>query len=374
MKDLLDGIEDILLMGPGPSHVPPEIYRAMTCKTLGYLDPYFIEIMDEIQILLRKLFMTRNTVTFPVSGTGSSGMETCFVNLIEPKDSVLILANGIFGKRMIEVASRLRANVNYLEFEWGTPILEETVIEELSNRDYKIIAAVHGETSTGVKNPIEGLAKAVNETDSLFLVDCVTSLGGMEVNVDKWGLDAVYSGSQKCLSCPPGLAPISFSERAVSAVLNRKERVPNFYFDVNLISQYWSGEKKRVYHHTAPSNMLYAFYRALQLIFNEGIENVFKRHLDAHNELVRRFEELNLEFLVEKPNRLPMLNAVKIPKNIHDVETRNYLRFNQKIEIGGGLGPLAGKIWRIGLMGHAARVENVVRLSEVLGQVVKNDN
>ncbi|MFX0181645.1 MAG: pyridoxal-phosphate-dependent aminotransferase family protein [Candidatus Hodarchaeota archaeon] len=373
MKNLLDGIEEILLMGPGPSHVPPEIYDAMTRKTLGYLDPYFIEIMDEIQILLRKLFNTKNTVTFPVSGTGSSGMESCFVNLIEPKDPVLILVNGVFGKRMIEVASRLQANVNHIEFEWGTPILEDRVEEEISKQDYKVIAAVHAETSTGVKNPIENIAKIVKDTQSLFLVDCVTSLAGTQVNVDDWGLDAVYSGSQKCLSCPPGLAPVSFSEEAFSTVLNRKEKVPNFYLDVSLICQYWSGEKKRVYHHTAPSNMLYAFYQALQLVFNEGIDNVFKRHIDCHNELAKRLEEMDLQLIVKKPHRLPMLNAVRIPDNVDDVKTRKVLRDNHKIEIGGGLGPLAGKIWRIGLMGHTARLGNVERLTEALKKILKNN-
>jgi alanine-glyoxylate transaminase/serine-glyoxylate transaminase/serine-pyruvate transaminase len=373
MKNLLDDIEEILLMGPGPSHVPPEIYEAMTYKTLGYLDPYFIEIMDEIQTLLRKLFMTNNAVTFPVSGTGSSGMETCLVNLIEPKDPVLILVNGVFGRRMIEVASRLRANVNHIEFEWGTPILEDKVEDELSKQDYRIVAAVHGETSTGVKNPIEKIAKLVKETDSLFLVDCVTSLGGMQVNVDEWGLDAVYSGSQKCLSCPPGLAPVTFSEKAFSAILNRKEKVPNFYLDVGLISQYWSGEKKRVYHHTAPSNMLYAFYKALQLVFNEGIENVFNRHVDSHNELVKKLEEMDLQLMVDKPYRLPMLNAVRIPKNVDDARTRHILREKHKIEIGGGLGPLVGKIWRIGLMGNTARVENVEKLTHRLQEIIKSN-
>ncbi|MFW9779557.1 MAG: pyridoxal-phosphate-dependent aminotransferase family protein [Candidatus Heimdallarchaeota archaeon] len=371
MKNLLDGIEEILLMGPGPSHVPPEVYKAMTCKTLGYLDPYFILIMDEIQYLLRKLFMTDNEATYPVSGTGSSGMETCLVNLIEPKDRVLILVNGVFGKRMIEVASRLGANVSHIEFKWGTPILEDKIEDELSKRDYKIIAAVHGETSTGVKNPIENIVKLVKETDSLFLVDCVTTLGGMQVNVDKCGLDAVYSGSQKCLSCPPGLAPVTFSEKAFSSVLERKEKVPSFYFDASLANRYWSGEEKRIYHHTAPSNMIYGLYQALQLVFNEGIQNVFKRHIDSHNELVKRLEEMDLQLMVDKPHRLPMLNTVRIPEGVDDVKIRRILREHYKIEIGGGLGPLAGKIWRIGLMGHTATLQNVERLTETLKHVIK---
>ncbi len=366
MNNLLDGIEEILLMGPGPSCVPPEVYKALSCKTLGHLDPYFIKIMDEIQALLQKLMNTQNKLTLPISGTGSSGMETCFVNLIEDQDTVLILKNGVFGVRMEEVASRLGAQVDVIEFEWGTPVKPEMVKEKLEDKSYKIVAMVHAETSTGVKNPVEKISKLLSDTDSLFLVDSVTGFGGIEVRVDDWGIDAFYSGTQKCLSCPPGLAPVSFSDRAFSVITNRKTKVPNWYLDMSLIGQYWQKERKRAYHHTAPINMLYGLYQALLLIFEEGVENVFKRHLENHIILKEGLEGLGLNMYVEEPYRLPMLNAVTIPEGADDAKVRQGLRNDFKIEIGAGLGPLAGKIWRIGLMGHTARAENVDRFLKAL--------
>ncbi|MHA1884160.1 MAG: pyridoxal-phosphate-dependent aminotransferase family protein, partial [Promethearchaeota archaeon] len=257
MSNLLNDIEEILLMGPGPSCVHPKVYEALSRKTLGHLDPHFIKIMDEIKELLKKLINTNNNLTLPLSGTGSAGMEACFVNLIEPKDKVLILINGVFGKRMQEVGIRLGADVDTLEFEWGTPIQTKLVQEKLSDNTYKLIAAVHAETSTGVRNPIEEIGKITDNSGSFFLVDAVTSLGGTEVKMDDWSIDALYSGSQKCLSCPPGLAPSSFSDRAFDSIMNRKSKVPNWYLDMSLIGQYWQKERKRVYHHTAPINMLY---------------------------------------------------------------------------------------------------------------------
>ncbi|MHA1804611.1 MAG: pyridoxal-phosphate-dependent aminotransferase family protein [Promethearchaeota archaeon] len=370
MKNLLDGIEEVLLMGPGPSCVPPEVYKALSCKTLGHLDPYFIKIMDEIQILLQQLMNTRNRLTLPISGTGSAGMETCFVNLIEPNDPVLILTNGVFGMRMQEVAERLRAQVDNIDFEWGTPVIPRVVEEKVNEKDYKIIAVVHAETSTGVKNPIEALSKIVKKTNALFLVDTVTSLGGIEVKVDEWAMDAVYSGTQKCLSCPPGLSPVSFSDKAFTKITHRETKVPNWYLDMSLISQYWSGERARVYHHTAPINMLYALYQALLLIFEERLEKVYKRHEENHIRLKEGLEELGLEMYVEEGYRLPMLNAVKIPEGVDDLKVRSTLLKEHKIEIGGGLGPLAGKIWRIGLMGHGARSENVDRLLKALKTIL----
>jgi len=370
MKNLLDDIEEILLMGPGPSCVPPEVYKAISQMTIGHLDPHFIKIMDEIQVLLHKIMNTKNKLTLPISGTGSSGMETCFVNLIEPKDPVLILTNGVFGIRMQDVAGRLGAEVDNIDFEWGTPVKPEVVKEKLEAKSYKIVAVVHAETSTGVKNPVDQIGKLVRNSNSMFLVDTVTSLGGMEVKVDEWGIDAVYSGSQKCLSCPPGLAPVSFSDRAFSKTSNRATKVPNWYLDMNLIGQYWSGERKRVYHHTAPINMLYALYQALLLIVDEGLENVYKRHVDTHLLLKDGLEHLGLKMYVEEPYRLPMLNAVTIPEGIDDGKTRLTLLNDYNIEIGGGLGPLAGKIWRIGLMGHTARAENVQRFLKALEQVL----
>ncbi len=371
MKNLLDGIKETLLMGPGPSCVHPKVYEALSRKTIGHLDPYFIKIMDEIQALLQELMNTKNKLTLPISGTGSAGMETCFVNLIEPDDPVLILTNGVFGVRMQDVASRLGAKVDNIDFEWGTPVRPEVIKEKISKNNYKIIAVVHAETSTGVKNPIDEISKIVKGTNSLFLVDTVTSLGGIEVKVDEWGADAVYSGTQKCLSCPPGLAPVSISDKAYSLILNRKKKVANWYLDLSLIGQYWSGERSRVYHHTAPINMLYALYQALLLIKEEGIQNVFKRHLENHKRLKDGLETLGLEMYVEEPYRLPMLNAVKIPDGVNDGKVRSSLLQDFQIEIGGGLGPLAGKIWRIGLMGHTARPENVDRLISAVKQTMK---
>ena len=371
MDNLLKGIEEVMLMGPGPSSIHPDVYKALSRDTLGHLDPYFIKIMDEIQVLQQEVMNTKNKLTLPISGTGSAGMETCFVNLIEPKDRVLILINGVFGKRMQEVSTRLGAKVDTLEFEWGTPIDPKLVKEKLEKKSYKIIATVHAETSTGVQNPISEISNLLKETDSLFLVDVVTSLGGMEVKLDEWGIDASYSGSQKCLSCPPGLAPVSFSEKAFSKIMNRESKVPNWYLDMSLIGQYWQQDRKRVYHHTAPINMLYAMYQALFLFKKEGASNVFKRHMDSHLKLKEGLKELGLDMFVKEPYRLPMLNAVSIPDGVNDTEVRKMLRAEYKIEIGGGLGPLAGKIWRIGLMGHTARIKNVERFLKALEKILK---
>ena len=371
-KNLLEGIEEVLLMGPGPSCIHPKVYDAISCKTLGHLDPYFVKIMDEIQIQLQKIMNTQNQLTLPISGTGSAGMETCFVNLVEPQDKVLVLINGVFGKRMVEVATRLGAQVDSIEFEWGTPIDIKQVKEKLDNNSYDILATVHAETSTGVQNPISEISNLLKGSDTLFLVDTVTSLGGIEVRVDDWGIDALYSGSQKCLSVPPGLAPVTFSERAFSKISSRKTKIPNWYLDMSLIGQYWQGERKRVYHHTAPINMLYSLYQGLDLILEEGLDNVYKRHQENHLKLKDGLEELGLSMYVKEPFRLPMLNAVSIPEGVDDLKVRQTLRNTHKIEIGGGLGPLAGKIWRIGLMGHTARPQNVSRFLDALGKSLKN--
>jgi alanine-glyoxylate transaminase/serine-glyoxylate transaminase/serine-pyruvate transaminase len=369
MKNLLDGIEDVLLMGPGPSSVYPEVYSALSRSTLGYMDSYFIRIMDRIKALLQQLMKTRNELTFPVSGTGMAGMETCLVNLLEPGDSILILINGVFGTRMREIAARLGVEAEVLEFQWGTPVEPEAVEKKLKEKPFKLVAMVHAETSTGVRNPAAEIGRLLQGSDSLYLVDAVTSLGGIEVDVDGWGVDALYSGSQKCLSCPPGLAPVTFSEKALKAIAARKSKTPSFYLDVELIGKYWGGQK-RSYHHTAPMNMLYGLYQALMLVMEEGMDKVFARHQRVHERLVEGLEQLGLELLVEKPFRLPMLNAVKIPQGVEDAEVRSALRSNHKIEIGAGLGPLAGKIWRIGLLGHTAREENVERLLAALRDVL----
>ena len=364
MKNLLDGIEDILLMGPGPSCVPDEVYRALSRGTLGHLDPYFLTIMDEIKDMLRRVMNTGNAMTVPLSGTGSAGMEACFVNLVEPGDSVLVLVNGVFGVRMREVATRLGAQVDALEFPWGTPVVPEQAADRIRRGNYRIVAVVHAETSTGVMNPVAEIGKIVAGSDTLYLVDAVTSLGGIEVRMDDWRVDALYSGTQKCLSCPPGLAPLSFSERAMARLGARGAKVPNWYLDLSLIANYWG--VGRVYHHTAPVNMLYGLYQSLRLLLEEGLEAAFRRHRECHEALVRGLWDLGLEMLVAEPYRLPMLNTVRIPEEVDDLAVRRHLRSEYRIEIGGGLGPLAGKIWRIGLMGHTARAENVSRFLEAL--------
>ncbi|MDR2801333.1 MAG: alanine--glyoxylate aminotransferase family protein [Desulfovibrio sp.] len=370
MPNLLDGIKPTLLMGPGPSCVYDEVYAALGKPTIGHLDPYFIKIMDAVKEDLKTAIGTGNHLTMPMSGTGSSGMETCFVNLVEPGDKVLILTNGVFGKRMEDVAGRLGAEVDSVQFEWGTPVLLEEVEKKLKGKSYAIVAVVHAETSTGVRNPVAELGKLVRSSGALYLVDCVTSLGGIPVRMDEWGADALYSGTQKCLSCPPGLAPLSFSDRAVNRVKARKSKVPNWYLDLTMIMNYWEGNT-RAYHHTAPINMIYALYAALRHFLEEGQDKAHARHQNAHERLVAGLEKLGVSMYVDKAIRLPMLNAVTIPGGVDDAGVRSRLLKEYDIEIGNGLGPLAGKIWRIGLMGHTARPENVDRLLTALASCIK---
>jgi alanine-glyoxylate transaminase/serine-glyoxylate transaminase/serine-pyruvate transaminase len=361
----LQQINETLLMGPGPSCVPPRVYEALAKPTIGHLDPTFIAIMDEIKTMLRQVFQTGNDVTLPMSGTGSAGMETAFVNLVEPGTKVLVLINGVFGMRMQDVATRLGAVVDALTFEWGTAVDVAAVKAQLDAKHYDIVAVVHAETSTGVCNPVDQIGALLKGSDTLYLVDTVTSLGGISVKVDEWGVDAVYSGTQKCLSCPPGLAPVSFSKRAVDRLLHRKAKVPNWYLDLSMIVNYWQGAK-RVYHHTAPINMLYALHAALQSVLDEGLDTVYARHGAAHRQLKEGLAAMGIEFLVAERDRLPMLNAVKIPAGVDEAAVRAALLNRHRIEIGAGLGPLAGKIWRIGLMGHTAQPENVERLLRAL--------
>jgi alanine-glyoxylate transaminase / serine-glyoxylate transaminase / serine-pyruvate transaminase len=365
MKNRLESLNDTLLMGPGPSCVYPTVYQALSKPTIGHLDPMFINIMDEIKGFLQQIMQTKNRLTVPISGTGSAGMETCFVNLVEPGDDVLVLINGVFGMRMADVAGRLGANVDTIEFEWGTPVIPATVKDKLAQKEYNLVAVVHAETSTGVCNPVAEISDLVKNTKSLFLVDTVTSLGGIPVEADVWQVDAMYSGTQKCLSCPPGLAPISFSERAVEKLLQRKNKVPNWYLDLSMIINYWEGNT-RAYHHTAPINMLYGLCEALFTVLKEGLDNVYKRHQQAHLALAEALSALGIEMLVKPDYRLPMLNSVKIPGGVDEAQIRKQLLEDHQIEIGAGLGPLAGKIWRIGVMGHTARVENIDRLAKAL--------
>ncbi len=369
MENQLKGIEEILLMGPGPSCVPPEVYSALSLKTLGHLDPYFLKIMDRLKEMLQEIMNTKNKLTLPLSGTGSAGMEACFVNLVEPGDKVLIAVNGVFGRRMKDVAERLGAQVDALEFEWGTPVIPEEVEKKIKEKAYGIVAIVHAETSTGVMNPVAEVGELLKNAESIYLVDTVTSLGGIDVRMDDWHIDALYSGTQKCISCPPGLAPLSFSEKAMAMLRGRKKKVPNWYLDISMIADYWG--QNRVYHHTAPVNMIYGLYQALLLILEETPEKVFQRHSESHRALVNGLKDLGVKMLVDESHRLPMLNAVLVPEGVDELSVRRRLRDEFKIEIGSGLGPLAGKIWRIGLMGHTARPENVERLLAALKKILK---
>ena len=369
MNNLISEVQETLLMGPGPSCVPEPVYQALAQKTIGHLDPHFLKIMDQIKEYLHAAMGTKNRLTLPVSGTGSSGMEACFVNLVEPGDRVLILINGVFGMRMQDVATRLGAEVDVLEYEWGTPVVVADVQRKLAEETYAIVAVVHAETSTGVRNPVPEIGALLSGTDTIYLVDTVTSLGGTEIRMDDWGIDALYSGTQKCISCPPGLSPLSFSEKAIGKLERRATKVPNWYLDLSMIIKYWEGAK-RVYHHTAPINMLYGLYQALKLILDEGLEQVYDRHLENHNRLVQGLADLGLDMLADPTCRLPMLNAVKCPNGVDEAAVRTTLLNEHHIEIGSGLGPLAGKVWRIGLMGHTARPENVDRLLHVLKDII----
>jgi len=348
------------LMGPGPSDVSPQVLSALARPTIGHLDPEFIGMMDEVKQLLQYAFQTKNTYTMAISAPGSAGMEACFVNLITPKDTVVICRNGVFGSRMIENVERIGATAVVVEGEWGRAVDPKMLEDALkANPQASFVAFVHAETSTGALSDAKTLCAIARKHNCLSIVDAVTSLGGVELKVDEWGIDAIYSGSQKCLSCVPGLSPISFSDRAADVIKNRTEPVQSWFLDQSLVMGYWSGEGKRSYHHTAPVNSLYALHESLLLLKNEGLENSWKRHQTQHNNLARGFEALGLEFIVPKDERLPQLNAVYIPEGIDDVKVRQFLLNEYNLEIGAGLGAFAGKAWRIGLMGYAARNENV---------------
>lgn len=358
-----------VLMGPGPSDVPPRVLQAMSAPCIGHLDPYFLSVMDETQKLLRFLFQTENALTIPVSGTGSSGMETCFVNLLEPGDEVVVCVNGVFGTRMSDIVNRLGGNLIRVDAEWGKTIDPEAVLQAIRGRNPKLLAVVHAETSTGVSQPLEDLAGIAKESGALFMVDMVTSLGGMEVALDKIGIDAAYSGTQKCISCPPGLSPISFSPSAIRVLENRKSPVVSWYLDMSMVKSYWGTERK--YHHTAPINMIYGLREALRIIAEEGLEARFARHRLNHRALVAGLEAMGLSMLVPASERLPMLNAVCIPQGAEDLKVRKALLSEFGIEIGGGLGDLAGKIWRVGLMGHSSCRKNVFLFLSGLESILK---
>jgi alanine-glyoxylate transaminase / serine-glyoxylate transaminase / serine-pyruvate transaminase len=356
------------LLGPGPSPVSPRVIQALSLPVVGHLDPKFLEIMDQSMAMLREVFQTKNRLALPMSGTGSAGMETCFVNLVEPGDAVLIGVNGVFGTRMVDVARRCGAQVDTVEAEWGTALDPQSCQAALGKKQYKLIALVHAETSTGVLQPLDDIARLVREHGALLLVDAVTSLGGAPVRIDELGIDACYSCSQKCLGCPPGLSPVTLSERAVEVVRKRKTKVQSWYLDLSMIEKYWGSE--RLYHHTAPISMNYALHEALRIVLEEGLEAAWQRHRQVHEAFIREMRKLEIEPAVTESIRAPMINAIKIPDGADDAKIRQRLYDEFNIEIGAGLGPLKGKIWRVGLMGHGSRVENVEILSKALKQLI----
>ena len=362
------------LMGPGPSDVHPRVLEALSRPTIGHLDPAFITMMDELKELLQYALQTGNAMTMPVSAPGSAGMETCFVNLVEPGDKVIVCQNGVFGGRMKENVERCGGSVVMVEDTWGEAIDIDKLEEALKvHGDARIVAMVHAETSTGAQSDVAALIKLAHAHDCLTIVDAVTSLGGTPVKVDEWEIDAVYSGSQKCLSCTPGLSPVSFNERALEKVRNRKARVQSWFMDLNLVMGYWGTGAKRAYHHTAPINALYALHEALLILQEEGLENAWARHRKHHLALRAGLEAMGLQFIVKVADRLPQLNAVTIPAGVDDAAVRSRLLNEYNLEIGAGLGTLAGKVWRIGLMGHASRAENILlcigALESVLGDM-----
>ncbi|MGR5558802.1 pyridoxal-phosphate-dependent aminotransferase family protein [Vibrio fortis] len=360
------------LMGPGPSDISPRVLQALSRPTIGHLDPLFINMMDEVKQLLKYAFQTENEFTIAVSAPGSAGMETCFVNLIEPGEKVIVCRNGVFGERMRENVIRCGGEAILVEDEWGKPVSVDKVEQALSEHpDAVAVAFVHAETSTGALTDAEAISQVARRFDALTIVDAVTSLGGVPLLVDEWQLDAVYSGSQKCLSCVPGLSPVTFSQKAVEKMKARQSPVQSWFLDQSLVLGYWSGEGKRSYHHTAPVNSLYALHESLVILRNEGLENAWERHQSAHRELKAGLESLGLSFVVEEGSRLPQLNAVYFPEGIDEAVVRTRLLEEYNLEIGAGLGALAGKAWRIGLMGYGARKENVALCLKALADVLK---
>src|SRR5436190_2546582 len=347
-----------LLMGPGPSNVAPSVLEAMSRPLVGHLDPAFIKMMEEIKTMLRQVFLTKNEMTFPVSGTGSAGMEFCFVNLIEPGDEVIIGVNGVFGTRMMDVAERCGAKVTKVEAPWGRIIEPQQIADALKKVSRpKFVAIVHAETSTGALTPVEEISKLTHNAGALMLLDTVTSLAGCPVRIDEWQVDAVYSGTQKCLSAPPGLSPVSLSPRAMEAATKRKTKVQSWYLDVNLLASYWGQE--RVYHHTAPISMNYAIHEALRLVIEEGLDKRWQRHQQNHLALKRGLEAMKLQIPSQTGHQLWQLNAISVPTGVDEAVVRKRLLDELNVEIGAGLGPLKGKIWRVGLMGENSRPQVV---------------
>jgi alanine-glyoxylate transaminase/serine-glyoxylate transaminase/serine-pyruvate transaminase len=357
-----------ILLGPGPSDVPPRVLEAMARPTIGHLDPVFLRLMDDIRAKLKQVFRTANDMTLAMSGTGSAGMETVFNNLVEPGDKVLVCVNGVFGMRMTDVAARCGAVVEKIEVPWGSVFDQDEVIKAIDRTKPKVVAIVHAETSTGAHQPVDRIGQAARDRGALFLLDCVTSLAGAPVEIDKWNVDAAYSGTQKCLSCPPGLSPVTFSPRAVERLAARKTKVQSWYLDLSMIRNYWGQE--RAYHHTAPINMLYGLHEALTIALEEGLDQRFARHRAMHELLKTRLADLGITYATQEGRALPMLNAVTIPQGADDATIRRKLLEDYGIEIGSGLGVFKGKVWRIGLMGHSSTKRNVLLLTSALRELM----
>jgi len=361
-----------LLLGPGPSNVHPRVLRACATPLLGHLDPDFLELLEETKRLLQHAFQTANALTIPISGTGSAGMEACFVNLVEEDDEVVVGVNGVFGTRMADVVERCGGRVVAVEAPWGYIVEPEQVRQALGRcRRPKLVAIVHAETSTGAWQPLEDIGRLAHEAGALLVVDAVTSLGGCPVAVDAWGIDACYSATQKCLSCPPGLAPVTFGAAALEVVRGRRRKAQSWYLDLSLLGQYWGAE--RVYHHTAPITMIYALRESLRIVHEEGLETRFARHRTNHEALAAGLEAIGLRLAAQAGHRLWMLNSVTIPDGVDDATVRRRLLAEHGIEIGGGLGPLRGRTWRIGLMGESSRRTHVLTLLSALGDVLDSE-
>jgi alanine-glyoxylate transaminase/serine-glyoxylate transaminase/serine-pyruvate transaminase len=358
-----------VLMGPGPSNVHPRVLQAMAQWTIGHLDPEFLVLMDETMELLRMVYRTRNPLTFAVSATGSAGMEATFVNMLEPGDRVVIGVNGVFGERMCDVAGRCGAEVRRVEAPWGRILDPEDMAKAIRETSPKLVAVVHAETSTGVRQPLDEIRKAAHQADALLLVDCVTSLGGVDVRIDEWGIDLAYSGTQKCLSCPPGLSPVTFGERALEVFDRRKSKVQSWYLDIGMIRRYWGGE--RLYHHTAPVNAVYGLREALRLIAEEGLDNRTRRHARNAAALHAGLEAMGLQLFAQEGCRLPSLTTVCVPEGCDEAALRGALLSEFDLEIGGGLGPVKGKVWRVGLMGETSSARNVLYFLSCLERLLK---
>jgi alanine-glyoxylate transaminase / serine-glyoxylate transaminase / serine-pyruvate transaminase len=348
-----------ILMGPGPSNVDPRVYSAMQAQIVGHLDPYFITVMEDTMNLLRLVFRTRNKLTFPISGTGSAGMEACFDNFLEPGDAVIIGVNGLFGERMADNAARCGATVIPVKADWGLIIEPESLETAFqAQKKVKMLTLVHAETSTGVLQPLEQASRLAKQYGALFMVDTVTSLGGHEVSVDDWGIDICYSGTQKCLSCPPGLAPFTANEKALAVLQGRTRKVPSWYLDLSMLYNYWGSN--RFYHHTAPINMVYALHEALAVIVDEGLDVRLKRHLKNGAALHAGLQAMGLELHAQEGHRLSSLTTVRVPDGIDELRMRQSLLSRYGIEIGAGLGPLKSRVWRVGLMGHTSTARNLI--------------